>query len=123
MLTDNMFKRKLKRLKKRGERYKKEKEIRDTYAPYVPERNKRKTSNIMLVIIVIAIIGYVIADFWLQLQTGLEISPTITTCWFTFWGTEIVALTGIKISKVFRGSSCNMYEAEGANILDEGTNE
>ena len=121
MMTDIMFKRKMKKLKKRGERYKKEKEIRDTYAPYLPERAKKKTSNIMLTIIVIAILGYVIAAFWLQHQTGLEISPTITTCYFTFWGTEIVALTGIKVSKVF--THRNTYHTEDIGMIDENINE
>ena len=113
MISDIIFKLNMKRLKKRGERYKQEKEIRDMYAPYVPERIKRKTSNVVLTIIIIAIIGYVAAAFWLQHQTGLEISPTITTCYFAFWGTEIVALTGIKVSKVFAS------HAEDTNMNDE----
>lgn len=120
MLIDKMFKFKLKMLKKRGERAKQEKEIRDAYLPYVQDKAKKKTSNVMLAIIVIAVIGYVVASFWLQSQTGLEMSPTITTCWFTFWGTEIVALTGIKISKVFKNSASAVHDV---GIFNESTNE
>ena len=99
-MANIIFRWKLKRIKKRGERYKQEKELRDAYEQYMPEKRKSKVSNIMLVIIVMAIVGYVVADFWLQYHMGIEVSPTITTCWFTFWGAEIISLAGIKISKV-----------------------
>ena len=99
-MTEKIFQWKLDRIKKRGERYKQEKELLDAYEKYMPEKRKSKVSNIMLVIIVAAIVGYVVADFWLQFHMGMEISPTITTCWFTFWGAEIVSLAGIKMTKV-----------------------
>lgn len=67
-------------------------------------KRKFKTSNIMLVIVIAAIVGYVIANFWLQYQVGIEVSPTVTTCWFSFWSAEILALTGIKVSKIKHGS-------------------
>lgn len=98
---------KLKRIQKQGERYKKEKEVRDAYAEYLPDRKARKVSNIMLITIVVAIVGYVIASFWIQYKTGIAIDPTITTCWFGFWTVEIVALTTIKNNKTKHGDSCN----------------
>ena len=100
-----MFKRKLNRIRKQGERYKKEKAIRDAYVEYWPEHKKRRTSNIMLVISVIAIVGYVIADYILQYNTGMELSPTITPYWFKFWTIEIFLLAGIKVSKVIKPNS------------------
>ena len=69
-----------------------------------------KVSNIMLVVILIAIIGYTIASFILQYVTGVEISSTLTTCWFTFFGTELVALAAIKTSKVKHGVNDNSCE-------------
>ena len=62
--------------------------------------NKPKTSTVMLVIICVMIILYTIADFALQYFTSIEVSPTLTTAWFTFWGTELVALAAIKTTKV-----------------------
>ncbi len=73
---------------------------------------KTGVSKIMLVIIVIAIILYTAADFFLQYKTGMEISATLTTCWFAFWGTEIVALAIIKTSKVKHGDKNNNEEIE-----------
>ena len=87
-------------IKQKGERYKREQKIRKAYAEYWPDKKEKKTSNVMLVVIVIAIVAYFIADYTLQTKMGVEISPTLTTCWFVFWGTEIAALTGIKVTKI-----------------------
>lgn len=114
-MWDQIFQKRLKRIEKRGERQKAKQEIIDKYAKYYPS-SKRKVSNIMLVVIVSAIVGYVIASFILQYYTGTEISSTLTTCWFSFWGAEICALTGIKVSKVFKKYSsddCSDDDAVG----------
>ena len=105
MMSDNMFKRKLKRMKKRGERWKKIKELQDMYAPYAPAHKKRKVSNVMLTIVVIAILGYTVAAFWLAHVNGVVIDSTLTTCFYTFWGSELFLLAGLKGTKVFKGSS------------------
>ena len=63
-------------------------------------KSKKKVSNIMLVIACTMIILYAAANFVLQYFTSVEVSPTLTTAWFTFWGSELFMLTGIKISKV-----------------------
>ena len=64
---------------------------------------KKKVSNIMLVLICAMVIIYAAADFALQYLTGVEVSPTLTTAWFAFWGVELVNLTVIKTSKVKHG--------------------
>lgn len=64
---------------------------------------KKKISNIMLVVVCIMIVAYAAANFVLQYYTSIEVSPTLTTAWFAFWGTEIVALAAIKTSKVKHG--------------------
>lgn len=63
---------------------------------------KKKVSNIMLVLICSMIILYTAADFALQYFTSIEVSPTLTNAWFAFWGTELVALTAIKTTKVIK---------------------
>ena len=60
--------------------------------------SKKKVSNIMLVIICIMIIGYTIANFLLQYFTSIEISPTLTTAWFSFWGVELINLDSLSTS-------------------------
>lgn len=98
-MTEKQFQRKLKKMQKEGERYKQIKEVSDAYAEYFPQKKERKTSNIMLVVAVFAVLGYVIAALWLQLISGIEVSPTITTLWFTFWTVEIWQLARIKVNK------------------------
>ena len=61
---------------------------------------KKKVSNIMLVLICTMIILYTVATFGLQYFTSVEISPTLTTAWFAFWATELVALAAIKNQKI-----------------------
>lgn len=61
---------------------------------------KTKTTTIMLILICIMIILYTAASFALQYFAEVEISPTLTTAWFAFWATELVALAGIKMTKV-----------------------
>ena len=61
---------------------------------------KKSTSTIMLILICIMIIAYAIATFALQYFAQVEISPTLTTAWFSFWGVEIISLAAIKTSKV-----------------------
>ena len=66
-------------------------------------KQKKKVSNVMLVIICTMIIGYTVANFALQYFAGVEVSPTLTNAWFAFWGTELIALTAIKTTKVKHG--------------------
>lgn len=112
-MSDRRFQKRLDKIKKQGERYKQEKELKDMYAEYAPERKKKKVSNIMLIIVMIAIVAYAAANFVLQYFTTVEVSSTLTTCWFTFWGAEIFALAGIKITKVRKSSE------EGHDISSE----
>ena len=98
-MTEKRLQRKLAKIQKKGEQRRLIKELEDAYAEYMPNRKKRKVSNVMLITIVTAIVGYVIASFWLHYRTGLSIDPTITTCWFGFWTAEIIALTTIKNNK------------------------
>ena len=75
-------------------------------------KKKNKVSNVVLVVAIIAIVVYKVANFWLQYATSIEVSPTLTTAWFSFWGVEMLALAGIKISKVHNGSDAFIEEED-----------
>ena len=107
-MTEKRLQRKLAKIRKKGEQQKKIRELEDTYAIYMPEKKIRKVSNMMLVVIITAIVGYALANFWLQFSFGIELSPTLTGCWFSFWGAEVVALAAIKTTKTKHGD--NTYE-------------
>ena len=97
------FKNKMRKLRVQGERYKTEKQIMDAYAEYWPESKKKKVSNIMLAVSVVCILAYTIASFAIQYFTGMEISSTLTTCFYTYFGGELFLLAGIKTAKVIKG--------------------
>lgn len=99
-MNDKRFQKKLEKIRKKGERQKEKAELEAKYAEYYPHRSGAKVSNVMLVIIVLAITVYTIASFVLQFCTAVEISSTLTTCFFAFWSAEIIALAGIRVSKV-----------------------
>ncbi len=71
---------------------------------------KKKVSNIMLVLICTMIILYTVADFALQYFAGVEVSPTLTNAWFSFWGVELVALAAIKATKVIKNQDKSSEE-------------
>ena len=99
-MREKLFQWKLNRIKRRGERYKREYKAKEAYAKYMPERKKRKVSNILLVVVVVAIVSYTAANLWITYATGMSIDSTLTTCFYAFWGSEIFALLGIKLSKI-----------------------
>ena len=90
--------------------YKQKADLLDAYKEYIPEvkqKKKRKVSNTMLTISVIIILIYTVAAFILQYRIGVEISPTLTTSVYAFFGGELLFVTGIKISKVVTGYDSN----------------
>lgn len=116
-MFEKLFQKRLKRIEKRGERQKAKQEIIRKYAEYYPS-SKRKVSNVMLVVVVIAITIYTVANFWLTYVTGVSIDSTLTTCFYAFWTSEVVALMGIKCSKVFKESKYDKFE-DGVTDEDE----
>lgn len=77
---------------------------------------KRKVSNMMLVLICVMIILYAVATFILQYAVGIEVSPTLTTAWFAFWGVELINLAAIKTSKIKHGQDTS---GEDLPLIDE----
>lgn len=61
---------------------------------------KGKFSKIIVALSVILILVYTITAFALQFVCGVEVSPTLTTCFYTFFAVEMLSLAGIKSRKV-----------------------
>ena len=64
---------------------------------YLPFHFKLKFNKIIVLLSIVAIISYTIAAILLQKYTLIELSPTLTTCVYAFFGTELLGLAGIKI--------------------------
>lgn len=101
-MREKLFQWKLKRIRKRYERRRREYKLKKAYEKYLPEKKKKKVSNILLVVIVLAITAYTVASFWLTYATGVPIDSTLTTCFYTFWGSELVALATLKTAKIVK---------------------
>lgn len=56
-----------------------------------------KFNKLIVLLSIVAIISYTIAAILLQKYTMTELSPTLTTCVYGFFGTELLGLAGIKI--------------------------
>lgn len=54
---------------------------------------------------ILAIVLYTVAGIAVQLITTTEISPTLTTAWYSYWTVEIVTLAGIKIANIRKGEN------------------
>ena len=59
----------------------------------------KKVSNIVLIAACTAVVSYAAVAVIAHFVTGIELSPTLTTAWFSFWGVEIIALATIKNCK------------------------
>ena len=66
-------------------------------------RRKKHFSDYIVAVAITAITLYTVAAVLLQFCGFTEISSTLTTCWFSFWTVEIVALAAIKGGKVKHG--------------------
>lgn len=61
---------------------------------------KPKTSTVILILACLMAVAYAVADILLQIYINVEISPTLTGCWYTFWGVELINLANIKNKKI-----------------------
>ena len=59
----------------------------------------KKVSNIVLIAACVAVVSCAAVAVIAHFVTGFELSPTLTTAWFSFWGVEIIALATIKNCK------------------------
>ncbi len=75
-------------------------------------KRKKHFSDYIVASAIAAIALYTAAAVTLQFCGLMEVSPTLTTCWFGFWTVEIVALAAIKGGKVKHGNKKTDDEKE-----------
>lgn len=101
-----------------AEKKKEERELkREIIKTALPFRFEIKFSKFMVVFCVAAIMAYTIAAIILQQNTATEISPTLTTCVYAFFGSELLGMAGIKIFDTKYGvQDSNSIETESDDI-------
>lgn len=96
--THEQTMRRLKRNKKIAEMKYQERKLKwEIMRLYLPLRFSIKFNKLIVTTCITAIILYTIIAILLQKNTLLEISPTLTTCFYAFFGTELLGLAGIKM--------------------------
>lgn len=77
----------------------------------LPFRITLKFNKLIVLLSIVAIISYTVAAILLQKYTMTELSPTLTTCVYGFFGTELLGLAGIKIFDT-------KYQQVGSNLTE-----
>lgn len=109
-MMSRKYRKELDKTKMLCEFYKQKADLLEEYKEYLPvvkDKKKKKVSNIMLAVSVIVILIYTIAAFVLQYHIGVEISPTLTTSVYAFFGGELLMIAGIRVSKIITGYDSN----------------
>jgi hypothetical protein len=78
-----------------------------------------RTSKLIILFVIISLFSYTAAAIWLQLKIGVEISPTLTTCFYAFCTGELWLLASIKKSKIANGQKSRAYDNEIDNYKGE----
>ena len=90
---------------------------------YLPFHFKIKFNKIIVLTCIAAIVIYTTAALLLQKYTMTETSPTLTTCVYAFFGTELLGLAGIKICDTkFQSQECSIdYSNTDSSFNDDNT--
>lgn len=62
-----------------------------------PNKNLTKFSKKVVVFCIAFIVFYTILQTYLSYRLGLELSPTLTTCVYAFFGTELASTAIIRV--------------------------
>lgn len=89
---------------------------------YLPFHFKLKFNKLIVMLSIAAIILYTVAAILLQKYTLIELSPTLTTCVYAFFGTELLGLAGIKICDtrfISQENNTNYNDIDSSQFNDE----
>ena len=79
-------------------------------------KSKGRFSKLIVALSVILILAYTVTAFVLQFVCGVEVSSTLTTCFYTFFAVEMLSLAGVKARKV---KYENTYEENESEEFEE----
>ena len=93
--------------------------IKDTFIKKRKLKTHSKTSKFIILFVVLALMSYTGFAMWVQIVSGVELSPTLTTCVFGFCTGELWLLASIKKTKISNGQKARAYDAEIENYKGE----
>ena len=93
--------------------------IKDTLIKKGKLKTHSKTSKFIILFVVLALMSYTGFAMWVQIVSGVELSPTLTTCVFGFCTGELWLLASIKKTKISNGQKARAYDSEIENYKGE----
>ena len=78
-----------------------------------------RTSKFIIFFVIASIFTFTGLAMWVQLRTGIELSPTLITCFYAFCTGELWMLASIKKSKLNNGQKSRAYDTEIENYKHE----
>lgn len=78
-----------------------------------------RTSKLIIFFVIASIFTFTGLAMWVQIRTGVELSPTLITCFYAFCTGELWMLASIKKSKLNNGQKSRAYDIEIENYKHE----
>lgn len=79
-----------------------------------------RTSKFIILFVILSLFTYTGFAMWVQIKSGVELSPTLTTCFYAFCTGELWLLASIKKAKLNNGQKARAYDNEIDNYKGEG---
>lgn len=102
---------------------------------WVDKRKKKSLSKRLVPLVLICIFTFTTIAIYVQVTTGIELSPTLTTCFFSFCTGELWCLSSIKKIKLRHSDGYRVHDrdkhtfsrimstSDESNISDEINND
>lgn len=78
-----------------------------------------RTSKFIIFFVILSIFTFTGLAMWVQIKSGVELSPTLITCFYAFCTGELWMLASIKKSKLNNGQKSRAYDTEIENYRNE----
>lgn len=78
-----------------------------------------RTSKVIIAFVIVSLFAYTGLAMFVQIKSGVELSPTLTTCFFAFCTGELWMLSTIKKAKLNNGQKARAYDSEIENYKGE----
>lgn len=83
------------------------------------KKKKMDTSTKIVIASIIFTTIFTIVAIIVQILTGQELSPTLITCVFAYWGTELIGLVAIRRKKLDVGYNSTIPEEDFCEDIKE----
>jgi hypothetical protein len=80
-----------------------------------------RTSKLIIVFVILSLFTYTGLAMYVQIKSGIELSPTLTTCFYAFCTGELWLLATIKKAKINNGQKARAYDTEIDNYKNENS--